>query len=93
LTLGDHPAVRDLLDLGISGRPLAAAIIQQQRFLMPAGRDIGPAPARIRYEGSNAEYGSFTTRHADGTVVDHYAPGVPQRDGRPVVRPTGRSGG
>jgi hypothetical protein len=93
LTLGDHPAVRDLPGLRISGRPLAAGIVQQQRFLMPAGRDIGPASARARYAGSDAEFGSFTTRHADGTLVDHYAPDAWQRDGRPVVRPTEASGG
>lgn len=93
LTLGDHPAIRELLDLGISGRPLAAWIIEQQRFLMVAGRDIGPASAGTRYEGRDAEFGRFTTRYADGTLVDHYAPDAWQREGRPLVRPTEVPGG
>jgi hypothetical protein len=84
LTLGDHPMARELVALRLADRPVAATIIQQQRFLMPAGRPIGPAQARPRYEGTDQEFGRFTTRHADGTVVDHYH-GLAQE-----VRPTAK---
>ena len=76
LTLGRHPAAAELRDVGLSTRPIARIVVQQQRFVMPVGRDLGPALARPWFEGGDGEFGRFVTRHADGSVVDHYAPGA-----------------
>lgn len=73
LSLGGHPATTELREVQLSRRPIATAVLQQQRFVMPVGRDIGPARRGRWFEGSDDEYGRFVTRHADGTLVDHYA--------------------
>ncbi len=88
LRFGDHPVAAELRDLGLSGRPLAGGIVQQQRFVMPAGRDIGPARSRSRFEGGDEEFARFVTRHADGTFVDHYAPARARAEARTRVRQT-----
>jgi Acetoacetate decarboxylase (ADC) len=76
LTLGHHPASAELREVSLSKRPIVSSVIQQQRFVMPVGRDLGPARPRRWFEGRDAEFSRFVTRHADGTLVDHYASGA-----------------
>ncbi len=83
LKLGDHPVTDELQKLRLSERPLAAGIIQQQRFLLPAGRDIGPARERSWYQGTDEEFARFATRYADGSLVDHHAADRGQREAQP----------
>lgn len=86
LTLGDHPVARALDELDLGTRPIVAGIVQQQRFLLPAGRDVGPATAIPWFDGSSAPCARFVTRHEDGTVVDHAPVPTAVEPGRPAER-------
>jgi hypothetical protein len=72
LRLGDHPMAGAIRELGVAERPFIGQIVVGQRFLLPEGRDIGPAEAPPWYAGQERDLASFTIRYPDLPVTDLY---------------------
>lgn len=73
VALGDHPVADELRRLGVRGRPLATTTVLAWRFVLPAGRAIGPARPYRGYEGVEREMGRYTVRHSGTQPTDQYA--------------------
>ena len=92
LELGDHPVADQLRALEVSPWPVMTRSYVNLRILIPPQRVVGSARPFRGHEGSDRDFGQYTIRYPDGSVIDLVAPKRARvREAGPVVPVLGRS--
>jgi hypothetical protein len=74
LELGDHPVADQLRALEVSSVPIMTRSYVNLRLLVPPQRVVGRARPFPGYGGGERDFGTYTIRYPDGSMIDLSAP-------------------